>query len=104
MSLLGLGWGLMSLAAAEPGSKVAPAPSTSPRKELAAVRQELAPVRQRAEALPEVTRAREAVQTALTNYYAVLRANMVELDPASRPLIERERELRLKVRAGGSGR
>lgn len=80
----------------------APPAATEPARtelktELNAIRDRLADVKKRAEKDSDVMAAHEDIDEAFRNYYETLRAKMLALDPQIVPLLDRERELRLKL-------
>jgi uncharacterized protein YlxW (UPF0749 family) len=72
------------------------------KAEIERIQEELKPLREKARKSQSVIDARKKVDEAMTEYYRVLRNEMIRIDPSKKPQIEREatlqRELRSKKR------
>ncbi len=70
--------------------------------ELEALKAELKPLRQRAYLEKDVIAAKKTLDDAYRAYWKAVRTAMLRLEPAKKPLIEKEAELRKATTPGGS--
>lgn len=65
--------------------------------EIAALKAELKPLREKAYLEPDVIAARKKLDAAYREYWHAVRGAMLRLDPAKRPLVEKDIALRKKI-------